>query len=251
VEEDMSSQHSMNVDGRDAVALGQRLDNRPGDPIAASASSHVAADPCFAIECKRGSLVCHPGRRVPGGTRLHVVFEGGTVTPLPGSAVDGLSGEVLSGADWLLVRDDGVAIFDGRLTLGKSARDVVTNVDLPADKEFEEGRLSTEAFLVNAVVSGRAELALPRENGRVNYRDWLRFTGVIPVAVPISFEAGQAANWAKPRFRQLGDNFKKYEILLQRQCLALGEIAVAEGQIVAVRYDVWALRPGRRAERSA
>ena len=193
-------------------------------------------DPCFKIE---GRAECSAGQRVLGGTRVHVTYKVGTVTPLSQSIVPRLNGKVLSGADWLTIRDDGVVAFDARLTLGKDADDVVIDVGLPAEKRFEEGEASPEDdFLLNAVVSGVADSKLADGGWRPS------FTGRLHVALPVVFEAsGQPVPWAGPRFRQLAASLaKNYGVLVRRQCLAIGTMDFTNGETVAVHLKVYALK---------
>jgi len=213
---------------------------RPPAPAPPAAQpSQFPTLPCWSIECRGADLTCPAGHRVPGGTRLQLTYSGGTVVPLPGNGVHGLEGEVLSGADWILVRDDGVAVFDARLTLGRSSDDVVIDADDPAIYRFRRGKPSADDdFLVNAIISGVADLK-PFDAG---------FTGTRPVALPVVFEAsGKSVSWAKPRFRQLAKNFEKYRAVVESQCLTAGSVTFDQGRVVAVRFDVYALTPAARA----
>ncbi len=192
-------------------------------------------DPCFTIQCERAGIVPLPASKVPGGTRLRVSYRDGVVKPLKGTIVPEIRGLVLSGGDWILVREDGVALFDMRLTLGSHRDDVVVKVDDRSRREFNAGTPPPKNdFLLNALVTGMAPLG--GSDGEVK-------DGAHPVALPVVFEgAGPLETWTKPRFRELSATYPEYAKLLAHQCLASGAITIEKGQVVGLKLDIYALR---------
>ena len=132
----------------------------------------------------------------------------------------GLTGKVLSGGDTLLVRTDGVVVFDGRVTIEEEKGfliDVCASgvVDL---RNAVPGRSGHEAF--EAYCSGDASVA-PR-------------TGFIPVKLSIRFEAsqgaGEAGEFAAKRYVLNSLNHWKFEPLVRGQFLGIGKVFVRPGQ---------------------
>jgi hypothetical protein len=222
--------------------------------------------PFFEINCQSPDIDCPPGKRLPIGTRLHLMYKAGSVTE---RSLEKFTGRVLGGMDWLLVRDDGVVVFDGRITVGRSAQDVTINVDIPADEAYKEGRdllknsrkTSTSrangghsvaavergrdaldpremGFLANVIISGQAHLP-------DDYRGPAsQFSGKLSVALPVLIEAAtRVENWSTPRFRELGRSFEPFSVLLRNQCVASGAFTFKAGRVVDVHLEVSALQP--------
>lgn len=204
------------------------------------------------IECRQ--LTCADPEEaidVPGGFRLHVTYTGGKVwicLPTQDDSGYGVEGAVISGADWIQIRGDGVAVFDARLTLAKSTQDNVLNVDIPADRDFaKRQRAAPDDFMVYAIIGGVADLgARASKDSPLSATEWAEYTGEIPVALPVRFEAsGRTVNWGSPRFRALGANYERYQHLLRNQCVAEGTVNVKGGRVVSLQLDVYSLLPGK------
>lgn len=201
----------------------------------------IPFQPVFSILCQGSDLECGLPLRVPGGRRLHLSYAGGRVLAKEGGPLPKLNGRVLSGCDWLLLREDGVLVFDGRLTLG-SGHDL-------ADIDFD-GRASRAArigdtldvFLVSASLSGMVDLDPARQRGaalRLPPAGWEGLTTSVRVMLPMRFGgSGPRVSWAKPRFRALAENFPTYGLLVQNQFLAIGEVTFTAGLVSAVTLDV-------------
>lgn len=128
----------------------------------------------------------------------------------------GLSGKVLSGGDTLLVRSDGVIVFDGRATI-----------------EEEKG------FLIDVCASGVVDLrnAVPGPSGQEAFEAYCVGgassappTGTIPVKLSIRFEASQGAGaageFAAKRYVMNSLNHWKFEPLMRGQFLGIGKVFV-------------------------
>jgi hypothetical protein len=176
---------------------------------------------CFTIECLPDDIKCIVTGRVPGGTRLHVTYSGGVVRPAPGGPLDHMSdhGKLLSGGDWMLIRDDKVAVFDTRMTI-----------------RTNEAKNERERFVFDAVLSGVVDL----KQGEVEPPpDWSRLTQELNVTLPIRFEvSGPKQDWVARRYRELAEHFHRYEILVRRPFLALGRVRVNHGQIESLILHV-------------
>ena len=188
---------------------------------------------CLAITCDGADIVSMAPSPVPGGTRLRVAYQGGEVTVGEDSAVPNLRGQVLSGSDWILVADDGVATFDARLTLGKSRNEVLPSSDTPAEHAYKLGvNGPLDDYLINARITGVADFGT--NAGRYDRKH--------PVALPVAFEgAGPPVTWAKPLFRQRSQSYEHYTFLLRHQCIAIGHVHLDHGRVTGVGLKVYAL----------
>lgn len=136
----------------------------------------------------------------------------------------GLDGSILSGIDWALVRTDGVASFDARLTLSA--------------KTGGDGD-----FLIEALMSGAVDLdpTAPHtiEAGRKTYGAWKSggLADAIPLALGVRFEAtGAAPPDASAEYKRKVEHFPRFMRLTRCQCLALGELKlVARGGWKAIQ----------------
>jgi hypothetical protein len=124
----------------------------------------------------------------------------------------GLEGSILSGIDWALVRTDGVASFDARLTLSAKTGD---------DGEF----------LIEALMSGAVDLNPAAEHTieatRKIYADWKSgaLPDQIPLALGVRFEAtGAAPADASPEYKRKVAHFPRFMRLTRCHCLATGRI---------------------------
>jgi hypothetical protein len=195
--------------------------------------------PCFKIASTANDVATLPPQGVLGGTRLHASYSGGTVKPLGGSLVANLEGVVLSGHAWVLLREDGVAVFDVRLTLARERKDAALEVFSKAVRQFEDGKAPDPLdFLLNANVTGLAKLPAPKP-GQASYP--------VHVALPIAFEgSGPEKPYATARLRFLAANYANYKDLLVNQCMVGGtfELKAAGDKFTSVGafdLDVYAL----------
>ena len=95
-----------------------------------------------------------------------------------------LSGKVLAGSDWVLLRDDGVAVFDTKITF---------SADNPGPHVFD-------AELFGQVNVKGASVAWPIST----VDDWKKLDGNLGVSLPIQFETRVRRRLARPwRSRRL------------------------------------------------
>jgi hypothetical protein len=204
-------------------------------------------DPVFSILCQAGDIECGLPLRVPGGRRLHLAYAGGRVVAKENGALPRLNGRVLSGSDWLLLREDGVLVFDGRMTLGSGQDLADVDFDSRASRAARLGD-NLDAFLVNATLTGMVDLNTARQRGnipRVQPAGWDGLTCNLSVVLPIRFGAsGTRVSWAKPRYRLFAENFATYGLLVQNQFLAIGDIAFSGGLVTGVSLEIGILRGG-------
>ena len=208
----------------------------------------------FDVKCSRrdGNLACLSGRRLTEGTRIHVTYYGGTVTP---RALVGLKGAaVLSGSDSVVVRTDGVLGFETRLTIG-TPRITSPGSSVPAAEHFKRDEAYPEnAFVFNMLVSGvvvgtvddplRGHVAMGTESQAVG-QVW-RGAGKQRVALPTLIEAstGPIPRAAQPLLQQLADNFKKIGGEdLAHQCLSVGTVEFQNGAVEVLQLTVYSVTP--------
>jgi hypothetical protein len=131
----------------------------------------------------------------------------------------GIKGTVLSGGDWATVREDGVGIFDGRITIK-----------------------SDDGFLVDAVITGVVDFRkhsadhLPSpESPEPSYEIFTKWRSGkltnrnVRIALPIRFEAANyTKNWADQKLKDASKGFWKYERLVRGQFIASGVMDLAE-----------------------
>jgi len=177
------------------------------------------------------------GFDVPEGIRLHVdyvpdgdkrVYEVATdlAAPLLASGADGwhgITGKILTGGDWVLVRKNGVARFDARVT-------IKTDDDVLIDAVF-----SGDVDLAAAVPSLRARA---RDVGAAVYDAYRNGTPEVtelPVALSVRFEAaeqpylrpGEDDSWIeKSRYNRQRKNFPKYQRLVRGLFVARGNVTL-------------------------
>jgi Protein of unknown function (DUF3237) len=198
--------------------------------------------PCLSIKCDASAIDNLPLTKVPGGYRLRVVYSGGTVKLLAGveRSPPALDGKVLSGGDWIFIRDDGAASFDTRLTLADSPQ----RVDLGANRRAKNATTSRHPtpeneFVLNCSMAGTVDLARFLQSRP--YTSWSGANGTLRVFLPTSFEASRSAPWAQAVIRVLGEDYDRYRLLVTHQCIAKGSLEVTGGKITSLDLTVSAL----------
>ena len=151
----------------------------------------------------------------------------------------GLEGQLVSGSDWLLIRRDGVAELNSRVTLQEQT-------------VKDQGR-SAGGALINTELATAADLWTPqgdpkserRPAGSEVYDQWkaskrlesLRFT------MATRFKLAQASQpWAGTAFNSTG-SFWRFESLPRYQYIAEAEATVDGGLITGICFDVWRVPP--------
>jgi hypothetical protein len=163
--------------------------------------------------------------RVPGGYRIQVTY--GPTVKFSGRSSEGESfeGEVVTGNDWILLRDDGVAVFDGKITFKANA---------PREHIFD------------ADIDGRVDLTSIGESQPIRDAQGWRSLGIprraLLVALPIAFETTDAVppNAAKA-IAIAGQNGCLFAEFAKHQFVARGTIEVAGGQIMSLDLRVEAI----------
>jgi hypothetical protein len=146
----------------------------------------------------------------------------------------GFDGEILSGSDWAIIRSDGVAEFNGRLTLRSKDEDhgllalaAAGPVDMLPDVSYSGSSPSQGLQAVLNAIQG----------------DSLKDKSVVIAA---TFDAaGEAQSWAPRRMKDAADGFWKYKPLTRAQFAAVGKLTFgksAASSITSVRYDFYRLR---------
>jgi hypothetical protein len=141
----------------------------------------------------------------------------------------GFDAKVVSGSDWLLVRDDGVAELSGRVT-------------------FKSKDQPDEA-LVNMVVAGAVDLnAAPGVQLAQTLATAVKIG--LPFAVAATFEAGRTApSWAPSGMQRQAAGFWKYQPLTRAQFLLVGVVTPLDGTLgsttemgIMINADVFEVR---------
>jgi len=118
----------------------------------------------------------------------------------------GFAGDIVSGSDWVLVRNDRVAEFSGRFTLRSSDYD---------------------GALLDAAITGVVDYA-----SRVKKQKMFRREGLLnplPLVLAATFDAaGAAQSWAPSRLIAQSSAFWKYQRLTQGQFVAIGHAMVED-----------------------
>ncbi|HKQ70038.1 MAG TPA: DUF3237 family protein [Polyangiaceae bacterium] len=224
---------------------------RPAPPVS-------VGDYCFSLSSDLWVPDPSPTRAGPFGYRFHVLYKEGDVTMTEGRSVPlgwtGLKGKLLSGADFLLVRSDGVLALDGRVTLRSDDKVLIDalytgSVDLIEllDEPYllERGRRLDE----NGPESkSEAYRALDADFQRDFLRSLVpihekyvvvdsRATCIrIPLRVEMRFETasgpypdapGEDMSWIKKRYLKHQESFFKYRLLVRRQFVGVGHLTCA------------------------
>jgi hypothetical protein len=139
----------------------------------------------------------------------------------------GFDGRIISGSDWLLVRNDAVAVFSGRLTLRSS----------DPDEGLIDATISSVVDITPAGTPRAAAFANVQKGQNAN---------PLPLLLSVVFDvAGAAEAWAPARIIKQAAGFWKYERLTQAQFVAIGEASVDQSPfnpINNVHLDVYELR---------
>jgi hypothetical protein len=135
----------------------------------------------------------------------------------------GIEGSIQSGSDAVFVREDGVAVFDGRFTI-KDARGFLIGVVAAGVADLRDG--------LPAGMSGPAAYAAYVNDAR-SKTDGQGFPSQgIPVRLALRFEVstdpGRATDFAAPRYITQTLEHWKYERLARSQFLGLGTLQVQE-----------------------
>jgi len=117
----------------------------------------------------------------------------------------GVEGGCLSGGDWVLVRSDAVAVFDGRVTLETSDR-----------------------FIFDMLLRGHVDMRGKQSLDTVqewfqSLRNGVELDGPIPIQLAATFEGAQSeASWTPKEVRERAKNHWKYARLMRSQFVAVG-----------------------------
>jgi hypothetical protein len=200
----------------------------------------------FSIEAKLKLLQTQTSTEMPGGLRRHVLYaDPSRVWRRTGDRFlnpefEGFTseGKVLSGGDWMLIRSDGVALFDARVTLRGG-----------------------EGFLVDALFSGAWDLqnavreSTPSEG---LYDHFKRGVGPDdtepPIALSVRFDVagspssnpGEDRHWLeKSRYGEQAKQFKNYQRLVRGVFVGIGRLRLRQGQswpLDSIAFDVHEVR---------
>jgi hypothetical protein len=185
----------------------------------------------FTIECAKSDIECLPPVKVPGGTRMRILYTGGSVSPARPESL-GDVWRVASGSDWILDRTDGVLVFDGRLTIENSVQAHQIDRTLVAAETNNLSLPRPQDFLFSLRIAGVAKLGEKPQ---------------IDVALPVQIEGptNPPPPWAAARLRDLSGRFERYyDRFVLHQCLALGQVTRSKNaSISAVHLDVYKLVP--------
>jgi hypothetical protein len=205
----------------------------------------------FSIEAKLKLLQTQTSTEMPGGLRRHVIYaDPSRVWRRSGDRFKntefegfGSEGKVLSGGDWMLIRSDGVALFDARVTLRGG-----------------------EGFLVDALFSGAWDLQNAVKEKTSNeglYDHFKRGVGPDdadpPIALSVRFDVagspsnnpGEDRHWLeKSRYAEQAKQFKNYQRLVRGVFVGLGHLRLKQGQswpLDSITFDVHEVRSGGEA----
>jgi hypothetical protein len=142
----------------------------------------------------------------------------------------GLEGEVVSGSDLASVRNDGVATFDGRLTLRVA-----------------------DGYLLNAQVSGLVDLfpvVADRRPTLEEYQKGIKYSGqkaevgAVAIVLNLAFDGASSDNvWANAKYQQR--TFFRYQRLLRGLFVAIGTGYLEDGIVTAAKLDVREIAHGK------
>ncbi|MET0595941.1 MAG: DUF3237 family protein, partial [Polyangiaceae bacterium] len=202
----------------------------------------------FSLEAKLKLLQTQTSTEMPGGLRRHVLYADPsrvwrrTGERFNNTEFEGFSseGKVLSGGDWMLIRSDGVALFDARVTLRGG-----------------------EGFLVDALFSGAWDLQNAVKEKTPNeglYDHFKRGVGPDdtdpPITLSVRFDvAGSPSNnpgddrhWLeKSRYAEQAKQFKNYQRLVRGVFVGVGRLRLKQGQswpLDSITFDVHEVRSG-------
>jgi hypothetical protein len=140
----------------------------------------------------------------------------------------GLEGEISTGSDWTIVRDDGVVRFEGRVTIRSS--------------DEERALLDTS---LRAVVDlrDRAKDSIP--DGASMYRKWrssnFRRDEPVRVVFAAAFESTQQTppSWAPKRYAKQAAHYWKHSRLNRGQFVAVGTVGLDPNLLSPLTVDVY------------
>ena len=200
----------------------------------------------FSLEAKLKLLQTQTSTEMPGGLRRHVLYadpsrvwrRSGDRFKNPEFEGFASEGKVLSGGDWMLIRSDGVAVFDARVTLRGG-----------------------EGFLVDAVFSGTWDLQHAVKEPTPNeelYDHFKRGVGPDntepPLALSVRFDVagspssnpGEDRHWLeKSRYGEQAKHFKTYQRLVRGVFVGVGHLRLKQGQswpLDSIAFDVHEVR---------
>jgi hypothetical protein len=152
-------------EGAGADNLQGAQDARAG--VANSNAAPIARLNRFFITCTKAGedLISIEPSAVPGGRRIIVNYSKGIVRYTADPTSDQI-GVVLNGGDWILVRDDGVVVFDAHFTIGKRKLDADVLQDIAAALRRELGLQELAVSLGRALGRQDSAEALARKLGR-------------------------------------------------------------------------------------
>jgi hypothetical protein len=191
----------------------------------------------FTIDAPLGSLVTTPIGRVPGGFRVQidwagqgqadVTFAGTSRYGNPPCAPVLITGKIINGSDWALIRDDGVVSFDAKLTF--EAEDPGKPAPAEPVKHVFDAVLSGTMYLGSAMkIMDESQLR--------------RIAQPLEVQLPIRFETSIAAPvGASPELVKASKHAAVFAELSRRQFVAYGTISLKDGDLFAARLQVAAI----------
>ncbi len=147
----------------------------------------------------------------------------------------GLEGKLVSGSDWLLIRSDGVAELDSRVTLQE-------------DEFTDSGGKAAGGALINTELGTVVDLWQPKDPaterrppGSVVYEAWKASKGspALRFTMALRFNLAEASQpWAGADFKSTG-SFWRYESLPRYDYVGNAKATVESGLITGVYFDVW------------
>ncbi len=179
----------------------------------------------FNIKAGEGSLTTVPLGRVPGGYRLQVNYSA-AVRFAGARDQEVFDGSILTGSDWVLLRDDGVAVFDAHITF--KARLPGSTPEKPKFHVFD------------ADVSGQVRL---KKNGWLSpinsLRDLLVLRDDLTVVLPIQFESSlPAPDGSSDQILTAAENAPFFADLTEHQYLARGTFHLNGGSMGAADLEI-------------
>ncbi|MDP9034903.1 MAG: hypothetical protein M3O50_08850 [Myxococcota bacterium] len=180
----------------------------------------------FTMTAPAGSFTTVPVGRIPGGFRLQISYSENIT--FAGVATDEtpIQGKVLAGADWVLLRDDGVAVFNAQITFQAQIRGAQ-----PEQHSYH---------VFDAAISGRVLINAARGSWPVNsVADLKTLNGRFPATLPIQFEtSNEPPAGASKAMLAAGANWQKFADLATSQFLATGEIEIVAGALQSATLAV-------------
>ena len=195
----------------------------------------------FTIEAPQGSLTTTPIGPLPGGFRVQVEYPS-TVKFIEGDFDRGpdasprFYGNVVTGLDWMFLRDDGVATFDARFT-------------------FRSSKPDTHYF--DATMTGQADLShLPSVGAATwkpiaNAKGLAILDGALEVTLPIAFRTSLDVSVIGDR--KLSDDMKAaakyakvFADLAKGQFVASGQMVFKAGRLDSLKLTVSPVGVGPR-----